>query len=119
MPGRRGALALPGRGPAPRKRVRARSCPLFFFIIIILNAPAHPPAIPMPEIVYEIVEQIAVLSESSKGWTKELNLISWNERDPKYDIREWSPDHAKMGKGVTLSPEEAAILKKALDTRDL
>lgn len=73
----------------------------------------------MPEIVYEIVEQIAVLSESSKGWTKELNLISWNERDPKYDIREWSPDHAKMGKGVTLSPEEAAILKKALDTRDL
>lgn len=73
----------------------------------------------MPEIVYEIVEKIAVLSESSKGWTKELNLISWNERDPKYDIREWSPNHEKMGKGITLSSEEAAILKKALDTRDL
>ncbi|TQS85313.1 MAG: hypothetical protein A3208_04010 [Candidatus Methanoprimaticola hominis] len=73
----------------------------------------------MPEIVYEIVEKIAVLSESSKGWTKELNLISWNDRDPKYDIREWSPDHEKMGKGVTLSNEEAAILKKALDSRDL
>ncbi len=73
----------------------------------------------MPEIVYEIVEKIAVLSESSKGWTKELNMISWNERDPKYDIREWSPDHEKMGKGVTLSEEEAAILKKALETRDL
>lgn len=73
----------------------------------------------MPEIVYEIVEKIAVLSESSKGWTKELNLISWNNRDPKYDIREWSPDHEKMGKGVTLSNEEAAILKKALDSRDL
>lgn len=73
----------------------------------------------MPEIVYEIVEKIAVLSESSKGWTKELNLISWNDRDPKYDIREWSPDHKKMGKGVTLSNEEAAILKKALDSRDL
>ncbi|MDO5861864.1 MAG: YdbC family protein [Thermoplasmata archaeon] len=73
----------------------------------------------MPEIVYEIVEKIAVLSESSKGWTKELNMISWNERDPKYDIREWSPDHEKMGKGITLSEEEAAVLKKALDTRDL
>ncbi len=73
----------------------------------------------MPDIVYEIVEKIAVLSESSKGWTKELNMISWNERDPKYDIREWSPDHEKMGKGVTLSLEEAAILKKALETRDL
>lgn len=73
----------------------------------------------MPEIVYEIVEKIAVLSESSKGWTKELNLISWNDRDPKYDIREWSPNHEKMGKGVTLSNEEAAILKKALDSRDL
>ena len=73
----------------------------------------------MPEIVYEIVEKIAVLSESSKGWTKELNLISWNDRDPKYDIREWSPDHEKMGKGVALSNEEAAILKKALDSRDL
>ena len=73
----------------------------------------------MPEIVYEIVEKIAVLSESSKGWTKELNLISWNDRDPKYDIREGSPDHEKMGKGVTLSNEEAAILKKALDSRDL
>lgn len=73
----------------------------------------------VPEIVYEIVEKIAVLSESSKGWTKELNLISWNERDPKYDIREWSPNHEKMGKGITLSSEEAAILKKALDTRDL
>lgn len=73
----------------------------------------------MPEIVYEIVEKIAVLSESSKGWTKELNLISWNDRDPKYDIREWSPDHEKMGKGVTLSNEEAAILKKALDSRDI
>lgn len=70
-------------------------------------------------ISYEIVESIAVLSESSKGWTKELNLISWNERDPKYDIREWSPDHEKMGKGVTLSVEEVAILKKALDQRGI
>ncbi len=73
----------------------------------------------MVEFRYEITEKIAVLSESSKGWTKELNLISWNDRDPKYDIREWSPDHAKMGKGITLSDEEVAILKKALDSRNL
>lgn len=73
----------------------------------------------MVEIKYEVVEKIAVLSESSKGWTKELNLISWNDRDPKYDIREWSPDGSKMGKGVTLSDEEVAILKKALASRDI
>jgi hypothetical protein len=60
----------------------------------------------MAEIKFEITEQIAVLSESSKGWTKELNLISWNGREPKYDIREWAPNHEKMGKGVTLSKEE-------------
>ena len=73
----------------------------------------------MVEIKYEIVEKIAVLSESSKGWTKELNLISWNDRDPKYDIREWSPDHVKMGKGITLSDEEVRFLKQALDSRDI
>jgi len=71
------------------------------------------------EFKYEIVEKIAVLSESSKGWTKELNLISWNNRDPKYDIREWSPDGEKMGKGITLSDEEVAILKSALEGRDI
>ena len=73
----------------------------------------------MVEFKYEVVERIAVLSESSKGWTKELNLISWNDREPKYDIREWSPDGSKMGKGITLSDEEVVVLKKALDTRDL
>ena len=72
----------------------------------------------MPEIKYEIVEKIAVLSESSKGWTKELNLIKWNDREPKYDIREWSPDGSKMGKGITLSDEEVAVLRKALESRD-
>ncbi|MDF0728906.1 YdbC family protein [Cytobacillus sp. S13-E01] len=69
----------------------------------------------MAEIKYEIIETIAVLSESSKGWRKELNLISWNGREPKYDIREWSPNHEKMGKGVTLSNEEVKNLKNALD----
>ena len=69
------------------------------------------------EFKFEIVETLAVLSESSKGWTKELNLVSWNEREPKYDIKEWAPDKSKMGKGITLSNEEAAVLKKALDSR--
>ena len=47
----------------------------------------------MAEIKFEIVKNIGVLSESSKGWTKELNLISWNGREPKYDIRDWDPEH--------------------------
>ena len=55
----------------------------------------------MAEITFEIVEELGVLSTSAKGWTKELNLVSWNGRPPKYDIREWSPDHEKMGKGLT------------------
>lgn len=73
----------------------------------------------MVEFKYEVVEKIAVLSESSKGWTKELNLISWNDREAKYDIREWSPDGEKMGKGITLTDEEVSVLKKALSGRDI
>ena len=70
----------------------------------------------MADIKYEIIKHIGVLSESAKGWTKELNLVSWNDREPKYDIREWAPEREKMGKGVTLSEEEAAELKRLLDT---
>ena len=73
----------------------------------------------MVEIKYEVVEKIAVLSESSKGWTKELNLISWNDREPKYDIREWAPDHNKMGKGVTISADEIILLRDLLNEIDL
>jgi hypothetical protein len=68
----------------------------------------------MAEIKFEITEHVGVLSESAKGWTKELNLVSWNEKPPKYDLREWSPDHEKMGKGITLSKEEMAKLKELL-----
>lgn len=66
----------------------------------------------MSEIKYEIVKHIAVLAEGSKGWKKELNLISWNDKEPKYDIREWAPEHAKMGKGITLNKEEMIKLKE-------
>jgi len=69
----------------------------------------------MPDIQFEIVKKIGVLSKTSKGWTKELNLISWNGREPKYDIREWSPDGQTMGKGVTLSKEELAALRALLN----
>lgn len=68
----------------------------------------------MADIKFEIVETIGVLSESAKGWKKELNLISWNGREPKYDLRDWSDNHEKMGKGVTLSKEEVASLKSLL-----
>jgi len=64
----------------------------------------------MAEIKYEIIETVGVLSENAKGWKKELNLISWNDREPKYDIRDWSPEHEKMGKGVTLSKDEVQQL---------
>lgn len=73
----------------------------------------------MAELKFEITEKIGVLSENAKGWTKELNLVSWNEREPKYDIREWAPDHAKMGKGVTLTVDELAELKTIVANIDL
>lgn len=68
----------------------------------------------MAGFTFDIIETIAVLSEGNKGWKKELNKISWNGREPKYDIRDWSEDHQKMGKGVTLSTEDLTVLKDAL-----
>ncbi len=68
----------------------------------------------MKEIQYEIIREIAVLSESGSGYTKEINFISWNENEPKYDIRSFSPNREKCGKGITLTADEAAALLKAL-----
>lgn len=73
----------------------------------------------MAEIKYEITENLGALSENNKGWIKELNLVSWNDRDPKYDIRDWSPEHDKMGKGVTLTRDELAQLKILLNKMDI
>ena len=73
----------------------------------------------MDDIDYEIVMQIGVVSQSASGWTKELNLVSWNGRAPKYDIRDWSPGHQKMGKGVTLSREELLALRDLLNSWEL
>jgi hypothetical protein len=72
----------------------------------------------MADIKYEIIKKFGVLSTSSKGWTKELNLIAWNDREAKYDIREWSPDGQTMGKGVTLTKEELRALRELLDAMD-
>lgn len=73
----------------------------------------------MADIKFEIVKKIGVLSTSTRGWSKELNLISWNDREPKYDIRDWAPDGETMGKGVTLSKEELLALKNLLDSLNL
>jgi hypothetical protein len=64
----------------------------------------------MSEIKFEIIKHIKTLSESSNGWTKELNIVSWNDKPAKYDIRDWNQNHDKMGKGITLTKEEYSIL---------
>jgi hypothetical protein len=69
----------------------------------------------MAEITFEIKKHLGILGEDYRGWTKEVNLVSWNNRKPKIDIRDWDPEHAKMGKGVTLSSEEVVKLKALLD----
>lgn len=68
----------------------------------------------MADIKYDIVREIGVLSENTKGWRKEVNLISWNGGKPKYDIRDWAPGREKMGKGITLTEEEMNALMKAV-----
>lgn len=71
----------------------------------------------MNEIKFEIVEHIGVLSESAKGWKTELNLVSWNDREPKYDLRNWSENHERVGKGIALSKEEVSKLKEILNNK--
>ena len=73
----------------------------------------------MAYIKFEIKETVGVIAESAKGWKKELNLISWNGKEAKYDLREWAPDHEKMGKGVTLSNNELKALKELLNSIDI
>lgn len=68
----------------------------------------------MADIKFEIKKELGTLSESAKGWKKEINFISWNGAAPKYDIRDWSPNHEKMGKGITLTAEEAGVLAEIL-----
>ncbi|MBP5174727.1 MAG: YdbC family protein [Treponema sp.] len=69
----------------------------------------------MDDFKFSIVESFGVLSESKAGWTMELNKVSWSDRPAKFDLRTWSPDHEKMGKGVTLSEEEIVKLRDLLN----
>lgn len=73
----------------------------------------------MADIKFEIKENVGLLSQSPKGWTKELNLISWNGKEPKYDLRDWAPDHEKMGKGITLTIDDLRALKEILNSMEL
>ncbi len=68
----------------------------------------------MSDIKYEIKKELGTISSSPKGWTKEINLVSWNGAAPKYDIRDWAPAHEKMGKGITLTEDEARSLYQIL-----
>jgi len=68
----------------------------------------------MADIKYEIKKHIGVIGEGTKGWKKEVNLVSWNDRKPKLDIRDWDENHEKMGKGITLNAGEVEELKKLL-----
>lgn len=72
----------------------------------------------MAEITFEITKSLGVISETSKGWTRELNMVSWNDHEPKYDIRDWSPDHTRMSKGVSFTEEEMEQLCELFRTRD-
>ncbi len=67
------------------------------------------------EITYDIIQEIGVISVVRGGWTRELNLISWNGAKPKYDLRDWAPNHEKIGKGIALSAEEIEKLKSILE----
>jgi hypothetical protein len=73
----------------------------------------------MAEIKFEIIKHLAVLSEGAKGWTKEVNIVSWNNRKPKVDIREWDENHEQMTKGITLHKEDMTNLKELLQDLDI
>ena len=66
---------------------------------------------------HEIVESIGVIYEKKSGWTREINLVSWNGMDAKYDIRDWSPDHDKMSRVITLTEEELRKLVELVKER--
>ena len=67
------------------------------------------------QVTYEIKTKIGVIAEHENGWKKELNKVSWNDNEPKYDIREWNEDHTKMSRGITLYEEELKVLQYLLN----
>ena len=73
----------------------------------------------MAEFKYEVTEVLGTLSETGNGWSKEINLVSWNDRTPVYDLRTWTGDHERMGKGITLTKEEVVKLREVLNGLNL
>lgn len=70
---------------------------------------------PKTEIKYEIVKNIGILATNKSGWNREINVVKWNDGKAKIDIRDWGPDHEKVGKGISLNNEEVAVLKELLE----
>lgn len=70
------------------------------------------------QITITIEEELGDLSIGSNGWKKQLTYTSWNEREPKFDIRSWDENHEKMTKGITLTKEELLNLKEILNNLD-
>ena len=69
-------------------------------------------------ISYRIIASVGTLSKHPTGWSKEVNIVSWNDGPAKLDIRDWSPDHDKMSRGITLTADEAQRLVEAVQARD-
>ncbi|QKY71344.1 YdbC family protein [Lentibacillus sp. CBA3610] len=72
---------------------------------------------PKYRVDWDVIEEIAVLHESQAGWTKELNIISWNGAEPKYDVRWWNPDKTRLGKGFTFTADELSKLKTIINIK--
>lgn len=72
----------------------------------------------MADITFEITKELGVISENAKGWTRELNMVSWNGHEPKFDIRDWSPDHTRMSKGVSMTEDEMKQLVELFNARN-
>lgn len=71
------------------------------------------------EVTYDIVEHLGIFGKDSKGWTKELNKVSWNGGPAKYDMRSWDEEHGKMSKGITLSQEELLAFRSLVEQLEL
>ena len=70
------------------------------------------------DIKFEVVKEIGILSTNRSGWNREVNIVKWNGGMPKLEIRDWSPEREKVGKGVSLTGEEVAVLKELLSDYD-
>ncbi len=70
------------------------------------------------EFKYEILTHIGILSQNQSGWAKELNIVKWNQANPKFDIRDWDGEHEKMSRGVSLNLHEAQKLSELLNDID-